>query len=69
MRKIAYEVYNLITPLLEVNAGIQKDKTIAAKLINIPINDIQIYPFYSLQFEIYPFCRLQLVFETFGHST
>ena len=53
----------------KVNAGIQRDKTIAAKLINIPIADIQIYPFYSLQFEIYPFCSLQLVFETFGHST
>ena len=37
----------------------KKDKTMADKLINIPINDIQKYPF----------CRLQLKAETFGHST
>ena len=36
-----------------------REKTMADKLIYIPNNDAQNYPF----------CRLQLVVETFGHST
>ena len=35
------------------------DKTMADKKMYIPNNDTQIYPF----------CRLQLVVETFGYST
>ena len=40
-------------------SGILRDKTKANKLMIIPNDDTQNYPFY----------RLQLVFETFGHST
>ena len=36
-----------------------RDKTMAGKLMHIPNNNTQIYPL----------CRLQLVVETFGHST
>ena len=38
--------------------GILMDKTIADKLMYMPNDDTQIYPFW----------RLQLVVETFGHS-
>ena len=38
---------------------IQRDKTMVDKLMHIPNNDKQFYPF----------CRLQLVVETFGHLT
>ena len=41
------------------NPGIQRDKTIADKLIYISNDDTQNYPF----------CRLQSVVETFEHST
>ena len=40
-------------------AGIQKDKTMAFKLMYIPNDDAQIYPF----------CRLQLVVKKFGQLT
>ena len=39
--------------------GTYRDKTMADKLIYIPNNNTQNYPF----------CRLKLVFETFKHST
>ena len=39
--------------------GIKRDKTIADKFMYIPNDDTQNYPF----------CRLQIVVETFEHST
>ena len=39
--------------------GIQREKTITDKLMYIPNDDTQNYPF----------CKLQLVVETFGHLT
>ena len=41
------------------DAVIQRDKTMADKLIYIPNDAIQNYPF----------CKLKLVVETFEHST
>ena len=41
-----------------MNVGIQRDKTMAVKLMYIPNDDIQNYRF----------CRLRIVGEIFGHQ-
>ena len=45
--------------IMDTESGIWKDKTIADKLMYIPNDDNQTYPF----------CRLKLVIEMFEHST
>ena len=52
-------VYDFILVLFTIKTGILRDKTIADKLMYIPSNDTQNYPF----------CRLQLVVETFNEPT
>ena len=49
---------DFITSIDCLSAGIQRDKTMANKLMHIPNNDSQNYPF----------CRLQLAIKTLGLS-
>ena len=59
MKRIIGVLYIQCVVYINIGKGIETYKTIAIKLMYIPNINSQNYPFYGLQ----------LVVETFGHST